>query len=53
MDQILPYEWGVEAQEYFKKLGANVSFHSYKEGHTVSLQNQQDFKKWLLDHLEN
>lgn len=53
MDQILPYEWGVEAQEYFKQLGANVSFHSYKEGHTVSLQNQQDFKKWLLDRLEN
>jgi phospholipase/carboxylesterase len=53
MDQILPYQWGVEAQEYFKQLGANVSFHSYQEGHTVSLQNQQDFKKWILDGLEN
>jgi phospholipase/carboxylesterase len=53
MDQILPYEWGVEAQEYFNQLGAKVSFHSYQEGHTVSLQNQRDFKKWILDHIEN
>ncbi|MCQ6274497.1 dienelactone hydrolase family protein [Bacillus sp. V3B] len=53
MDQILPYQWGVQAQEYFKQLGANVSFQTYQEGHTVSLQNQQDFKKWILDRLEN
>jgi phospholipase/carboxylesterase len=52
-DQILPYEWGVEAQEYFRNASADVSFHSYEEVHTVSLQNQQDLKKWLLDNLEN
>lgn len=52
VDGILPYEWGVEAQEYFKELNANVSFHSYPEGHSVSVQNQQDFKKWIQDQLK-
>jgi len=48
LDQILPYEWGVEAQEYFRQLGADVTFCSYKEQHTVSIRNQQDFIKWIL-----
>ena len=52
MDQILPYEWGVSAGEYFKQKNADVTFHSYQEGHSVSLQNQQDFKQWIVDHLK-
>lgn len=52
-DQVLPYEWGVANNEYFQALGANVTFHTYQEGHTVSLQNQQDFLKWLADTLKN
>lgn len=48
MDRVLPCEWGIEAQEYFNRMGASVSFHTYQEGHTVSLKNQQDFKNWLL-----
>ncbi len=51
VDGVLPYEWGVEAQEYFKGLNANVSFHVYPEGHSISVQNQQDFMKWMKDHL--
>jgi phospholipase/carboxylesterase len=53
MDQILPYEWGVFAQEYFKQKNADVTFHSYQEGHSVSLQNQQDLKQWIFDHIKN
>ncbi|HZG70171.1 MAG TPA: hypothetical protein VEY51_01420, partial [Chondromyces sp.] len=49
MDQVLPYEWGVENDKYFRELGAKVTFQTYAEGHTVSLKNQQDFIKWLLD----
>lgn len=52
-DQILPYEWGVAAQEFLKQKGAFVTFRTYSEGHTVSLQNQQDFTKWLLENLES
>lgn len=51
-DNILPYEWGVESNEYYRELGANVTFHTYEEGHTVSVGNQQDFTKWLFDDLE-
>lgn len=52
LDSILPYEWGLENNEYFNGLGAQATFQTYPEGHTVSLKNQQDFTKWLLDDLE-
>lgn len=53
MDQVLPFEWGVANNEYFRQLGANVTFNTYKEGHSVSLQNLQDFTSWLLQDIEN
>jgi len=52
VDNVLPYEWGVESNKYFRGLGAQVTFQAYPEGHTVSLKNQQDFIKWILDHLD-
>ena len=39
--------------EYYKGLGANVTFKTYPEGHTVSQQNYEDFTKWVLDSLKN
>lgn len=51
LDNVLPFAWGQENHEYFTKLGARVSFHSYKEGHTVSLQNYRDFRQWLHENL--
>ncbi len=51
-DPILPYQWGVAAQEYFNHMHAAVSFYSYQEGHTVSLENRKDFKLWLLKDLK-
>jgi phospholipase/carboxylesterase len=53
MDNILPYTWGVENNEYLQGLGAKVSFHTYREGHTVSIENQQDYMKWLRKSLKN
>jgi phospholipase/carboxylesterase len=52
MDNVLPYEWGVENNKYFQELGAKVSFHTYREGHAVSLENQRDYMKWLLESSE-
>lgn len=51
-DQILPYQWGLENEEYFRSLGAKVNFHTYSAGHTVTLKNQQDFTKWFVNKLE-
>lgn len=51
-DPVLPYEWGESARDYFTDAGAAVTFHSYSCGHTVTPQNQQDFKTWLLDDLK-
>ncbi len=50
-DNVLPYEWGLESKEFFLGLKSQVSFHAYPEGHTVSMKNQQDFTKWILDDL--
>jgi len=52
MDQVLPFEWGVANNEYFQGLGATVTFKTYQEGHTVSLQNHNDYREWLLDSVE-
>ena len=52
-DQVIPYEWGIANHEYFKQLGAKVTFKTYAEGHTVSIQNYRDFRNWLQKSLEN
>jgi phospholipase/carboxylesterase len=52
MDQVLPFDWGVANNEYFQSLGADVTFKTYEEGHTVSLQNHNDYRKWLLDSIK-
>ncbi|ULT54710.1 dienelactone hydrolase family protein [Neobacillus drentensis] len=52
MDQVLPFEWGVANDEYFRKLGAAVTFRTYPVGHTVSAENHQDFIKWISEQLE-
>jgi phospholipase/carboxylesterase len=51
-DQVLPFEWGKENAEYFKKLGTPVTFKIYPEGHTVSETNFQDFRSWLLNEIK-
>jgi phospholipase/carboxylesterase len=48
-DNILPYEWGIENKDYFNRSNAQVTFKTYTEGHTVSLENKQDFTNWLLE----
>lgn len=52
-DNVLPYEWGVESHEFFQGLGSQVTFQSYSEAHTISLENQQDLMKWILADLNN
>jgi phospholipase/carboxylesterase len=49
MDEILPFEWGITNDKYFRELGADVTFQTYAEGHIVSSKNQQDFMKWIID----
>lgn len=46
-DNILPYEWGEESNEFFNGRGAQVQFQGYPEGHGVSPKNQEDFKQWI------
>jgi phospholipase/carboxylesterase len=50
-DQVLPFEWGKENVEYFTHLGVPVTFKSYRDGHTVTLENLRDFQSWILKDL--
>ncbi|UOF89268.1 esterase [Fodinisporobacter ferrooxydans] len=52
MDQVLPYEWGQANESFFSELGANVTFRSYPEPHTVSEENLRDFQQWFIDELQ-
>ncbi|WP_223635611.1 alpha/beta hydrolase [Planococcus sp. 4-30] len=51
MDQALPFEWGEASRDYFQQLRADVTFKNYPSPHTVSMENYQDFNKWLSDSL--
>jgi phospholipase/carboxylesterase len=51
-DQVLPNEWGKESVEFFTRHGVPVTFKSYPEGHTVSVENHQDFHSWILNDLQ-
>lgn len=46
-DPVLPYEWGVDAEAYYKQHGAKTTFKSYPESHTVSMLNYNDFTAWF------
>ena len=48
-DQVLPYEWGHEAERFLNQHGAASTFRSYPEGHTVSQENYNDFTTWFMN----
>ncbi|MER2089774.1 MAG: alpha/beta fold hydrolase [Sporosarcina sp.] len=46
-DQVLPFEWGVDAEAFYRQNGAASIFSDYPGGHTVSNENFNDFTAWL------
>ncbi|MEH7075972.1 alpha/beta hydrolase [Neobacillus drentensis] len=52
MDHVLPFDWGLENNKYFRSLGADVTFKTYQEGHTVSMENHKDFMNWLMERVK-
>lgn len=52
LDQVLPFDWGLANNEYFRRLESNVTFKTYPEGHTVSMENHKDFMNWLIEKVE-
>lgn len=51
-DQALPFEWGQDSAAYFSQLGIPVTFQNYPAGHTVTLENFNDFRAWILKDLK-
>ena len=52
-DQVLPFEWGVDAEAFYRKNGAASTFNNYPEGHTVSKENFNDFTAWFNNLTNN
>lgn len=50
-DEVLSFQWGKEASEFFTNTGAHVSFNSYQTGHWVSEENFTDLTQWLKNEL--
>ena len=50
-DPVFPLRWGEANRDYFSQLGVTVSFHAYPEGHTISGENNRDFRVWLDQQL--
>ena len=48
-DQVLPYEWGLDAERFLEQKGAISTFMSYPEGHTVSQENYNDYTTWFTN----
>ena len=51
MDPVFPLAWGEANRDYFEKLGAAVTYNAYPTGHTISLENYNDFRGWLDQQL--
>lgn len=47
-DELIPYSWVSGQRAYLTQLGYNVSWHSYPITHTISMEEIQDFRNWLL-----
>jgi phospholipase/carboxylesterase len=48
-DPVVPYQLGKESSEYFKSIGADVTFKSYTSGHFVKLENRDDLVKFVKE----
>lgn len=50
-DYVYPIQWGVASSEYFKELGAEVTFKTYPDGHGVTPDNMQDLLAFISESL--
>lgn len=48
-DTVVPYQWGEASSNYFKALGANITFKSYVSGHYVSIENKNDLVEFIKE----
>ena len=46
-DNVLNYQYAVDAVDYLKDKNIHPEFHTYEEGHTINSQMLQDVVKWL------
>ncbi|MBD77792.1 MAG: hypothetical protein CL840_02470 [Crocinitomicaceae bacterium] len=46
-DPNMPISWGQKNRDTFRKLGANVEYHEFLMGHSISNESLQAIKDWL------
>lgn len=48
MDRVVPYTLGESAHSLLKKIGVPVEWHSYAMEHSLSLEEVNDIRAWLM-----
>jgi len=46
-DTVVPYQAGLGSMDLLKRAGFDVTWHSYKMGHSVCPQEIQDISVWM------
>lgn len=50
-DYVYPIQWGIASSDYFKELGAKVTFKTYADGHGVTPENMNDLLAFISEGL--
>jgi predicted esterase len=48
---MIPIEWGRASRDRLQTLGANLTYHEFQMGHTVSLDSLEMISEWLENQL--
>src|SRR3989338_2321311 len=51
-DPMIPAQWGREARDYLVRIGAEVEYHEYSMGHSVSEDSIAALGAWMHRHLD-
>ena len=51
-DPIIPVQWGRDARDYLARVGADVEYHEYPLGHSVSEESLTAIAAWMQQRLE-
>jgi phospholipase/carboxylesterase len=51
-DDVIPVTFGRDSQEYLLAAGADVTYHEYPIGHTISEESLYDLSEWLTARVD-
>lgn len=53
LDTMIPVEWGRASRDRLQSLGAELTYHEFQMGHSVSMESLAVISEWLESQLES